>query len=246
VADVLVLCYHAVSERWQAPLSVTPEALEEQLGLLVRRGYRGATFDALASSAPAEPTLVVTFDDAFASVGELAAPILARLGLPASLFVVTDYPGAPDRPMAWPGTDRWLGSKHEHELRPLSWDAIGELAGAGWDVGSHTVSHPHLTEVADDGELARQLEASKAELETRLGRPCRTLAYPYGDHDDRVVAAARRAGYSAACTLPGRFPKPVPLAWPRVGLYHEDDLRRFRRKVSRPLRALRTTPLWPR
>jgi peptidoglycan/xylan/chitin deacetylase (PgdA/CDA1 family) len=245
VADVLVLCYHAVSERWPAPLSVTPEALEEQLELLVRRGYRGATFESVVSERPAERTLVVTFDDAFASVGELAAPILRRLGLPGSVYVVTDHPRWSDQPMSWDGIDQWLGTEHEHELRPLSWDRIGELAEAGWEVGSHTASHPHLSTVRDDADLARELEGSRATLEDRLGRPCPTLAYPYGDHDERVVEATRRAGYTAASTLPGRFPKPTPLAWPRVGIYHADDRRRFRMKVARPVRALRATPLWP-
>jgi peptidoglycan/xylan/chitin deacetylase (PgdA/CDA1 family) len=247
VSDLLVLCYHAVSDRWPAPLSVTPEALEEQLELLVERGYRGATFEAAVSSPPPGKTVVVTFDDAFRSVFELAAPILGRLGLPGSLYVVTDHPGRPERPMSWDGIERWLGTEHESELRPMSWDQAGQLADAGWEVGSHTLSHPHLTRVADDAELERQLEASRAELEERLGRPCRSLAYPYGDHDARVVAAAGRAGYEAASTLPGRFPgTPQPLSWPRVGVYHGDDLRRFRFKASRPLRALRATPLWPR
>jgi peptidoglycan/xylan/chitin deacetylase (PgdA/CDA1 family) len=245
VADVLVLCYHAVSERWPAPLSVTPEALEEQLEVLVRWGYRGATFESVVSERPAERTVVVTFDDAFASVGELAAPILHRLGLPGSVYVVTDHPGEPERPMSWVGIDQWLGTEHEHELRPLSWDQIGELAEAGWEVGSHTRSHPRLSGIRDDAGLAQELEGSRTTLENRLGCPCRTLAYPYGDHDERVMEAARGAGYTAAGTLPGRFPKPTPLAWPRVGVYHDDDLRRFRMKVARPVRALRSTPLWP-
>jgi peptidoglycan/xylan/chitin deacetylase (PgdA/CDA1 family) len=244
VADVLVLCYHAVSERWPAPLSVTPEALERQLELLVRRGYRGATFEAAVSGPPADRTLVVTFDDAYASVGALAAPILRRLGLPGSVYAVSDYPGAPERPMAWDGIEHWLGTEHEHELRPLSWDQLGELAESGWEVGSHTRTHPRLTGTSD-AQLATELERSRSEVEERLGRPCRTLAYPYGDHDERVVEAAGRAGYEAASTLPGRFPRPRPLAWPRVGIYHDDDLRRFRMKVSRPMRALRATPLWP-
>jgi peptidoglycan/xylan/chitin deacetylase (PgdA/CDA1 family) len=245
VADVLVLCYHAVSERWPAPLSVTPEALEEQLELLVRRGYRGSTFGAVAREPPAERTVVVTFDDAFASVGEQAAPILRRLGLPGSLYVVTDFPAESDRPMAWDGTEHWLVTEHAHELRPLSWEAIGQLAEDGWEVGSHTTSHPRLPRLSDDAELTRQLEESRAVLEERLGRPCLTLAYPYGDHDERVIEAAGRAGYAAASTLPERFPrKPNRLAWPRVGVYHGDDLRRFRMKVARPMRALRTTRIW--
>jgi peptidoglycan/xylan/chitin deacetylase (PgdA/CDA1 family) len=246
VADVLVLCYHAVSERWPADLSVTPEALEEQLGLLVRRGYRGATFEDAVKDPPARRTLVVTFDDAYGSVGTLAAPILRRLGLPGSLYVVSDYPDSPERPMSWDGIEQWLGTEHEHELRPMGWDAIGALAEEGWEVGAHTASHPWLTRVADDAELARELEQPRALLQERLGRPCRTLAYPYGDHDDRVVEATRRAGYEAAGTLPAGFSGAGPLTWPRVGIYHLDDLRRFRLKASRAMRVLRATPLWPR
>jgi peptidoglycan/xylan/chitin deacetylase (PgdA/CDA1 family) len=244
VADVLVLCYHAVSERWPASLSVTPDTLEEQLGLLVKRGFRGATFREAVANPPAERTLVVTFDDAYASVGAIAAPVLRSLGLPGSVYAVSDCPGSPERPMSWDGIERWVGTEHEHELRPMSWDGLGELAEEGWEVGSHTRTHPRLTQTSD-AELAEELETSRAEVEGRLGRPCPTLAYPYGDHDERVVAAAGRAGYTAACTLPARFTKREPLTWPRVGIYHSDDARRFRLKASRPLRALRATPLWP-
>jgi peptidoglycan/xylan/chitin deacetylase (PgdA/CDA1 family) len=244
VADVLVLCYHAVSERFPAPLSVTPQALEEQLQLLVDRGYRGATFEEAVLRPPARRTLAVTFDDAFRSVRELAVPILRRLGLPGSVYVPTDFPSAPERPMSWPGIDQWLGGDHEDELRPLSWGQIAELASDGWEVGAHTASHPPLTRV-DDSELTRQLEEPRGVVEERLGRPCRTMAYPYGDWDDRVLAAVERAGYAAGGILPGRFPPPHPLRWSRVGIYHEDDLRRFQLKVSRGMRALRATPLWP-
>ena len=76
------------------------------------------------------------------------------------------------------------------------------------------------------------------------GRPCESIAYPYGDHDDRVVEAARRAGYVAAGTLPSRLDERGPLRFPRVGVYYGDDERRFRLKVSRPLRALRASRLW--
>jgi peptidoglycan/xylan/chitin deacetylase (PgdA/CDA1 family) len=152
VSDVVVLCYHAVSPRWPADLSVTPEAFERQLRVLLARGYRGATFvDAVAS--PARKTIVVTFDDAYLSVLELGKPILDRLGLPASVFVPTDYPGR-DGPMTWPGIDQWLGGPHEAELRPMSWEQLGGLADAGWEIGSHTCSHPHLTQL-DDAALAR-------------------------------------------------------------------------------------------
>ena len=82
-------------------------------------------------------------------------------------------------------------------------------------------------------------------MEERLGRPCTTLAYPYGDYDERVVAAAGAAGYAAAGTLPARLHGVRELAWPRVGIYHVDDERRFRMKVSRTMRRLRGSRFWP-
>ena len=241
MSDVLVLCYHAVSPRFPAPLSVTPDAFERQLRLLLDRGYRGVTFSEAVSSPPGK-AMAVTFDDAYLSVLELGKPILDRLGLPATVFVPTDYPDR-DGPMAWPGIDQWLGGPHEAELRPMSWEQIGGLADAGWEIGSHTCSHPHLTQLDADA-LEREMAESKAECERRLGRQCSTIAYPYGDYDARVAAAAGRAGYQAACTLPARFHAARPLEWPRVGVYHADDDRRFRMKVSPLVRKARASRAW--
>ena len=87
MSDVLVLCYHAVSPDWPAPLSITPDAFERQLNLLVRRGYRGATVRDALSNPPAGRTVAITFDDAYRSIRELARPILDRLGMTASVYV---------------------------------------------------------------------------------------------------------------------------------------------------------------
>jgi peptidoglycan/xylan/chitin deacetylase (PgdA/CDA1 family) len=243
MADVLVLCYHALSERFPAALSVTPEAFERQLGLLARAGYRGATFED-AIQASSGRVAAVTFDDAYLTVLTLAKPILDDLGWPASVYAPAAYLDTPERPLKWPGIEQWHGGEHEHELVPMSWDQLGELAGVGWEIGSHTRTHPHLTEL-DDAALRQELTESKATVEEKLGRPCPTLAYPYGDYDERVVAAAGAAGYSAAGTLPARLHAARPLAWPRVGIYHTDDERRFRLKVSRTMRRLRGSRLWP-
>ena len=93
MSDVLVLCYHAVSEDWPAPLSVTPDALERQLSLLARHGFRGVTLTSALADPPAERVVAVTFDDAYRSVRELAWPILNRLGMVGSVYVPTDWPG---------------------------------------------------------------------------------------------------------------------------------------------------------
>ncbi len=66
-----------------------------------------------------------------------------------------------------------------------------------------------------------------------MGAPCLSVAYPYGDHDDRVVRAAREAGYALGVTIPRRSEVPLPLAWPRVGVYQHDDEQRLRLRAWR-------------
>ena len=236
--DVLVLCYHALSERWPAALSTTPERFEAQLELLLRRGYRPVTFERAVLDPPGNRTMAVTFDDAYRSVLELARPIMDRLGVPGSVFAPTDWVGR-EKPMTWDGIDQWLGGPHEQELLCLGWPELRELADAGWEVGSHTCSHPRLTTV-DDARLAAELRDSRAACEQGMGRPCPSIAYPYGDVDARVIEAARAAGYEVAAALPKRHGSRDPLDWPRVGVYHVDDLRRFRLKVSPLVRRLRS------
>jgi peptidoglycan/xylan/chitin deacetylase (PgdA/CDA1 family) len=145
--------------------------------------------------------------------------------------------------MAWLGIDQWLGGEFESELTSLSWSEISELAELGWEVGSHTRSHPHLTQL-DDESLESELQDSRRECEQRLGRLCTSLAYPYGDFDERVVAATRRAGYAFAGTLPARLHPPRPHAWPRIGIYHADGEARYALKVSPSVRRLRSSSAW--
>ena len=237
--DLLVLCYHAVSPSWPAALSVTPDALERQLDDLAQRGYEGGTFTDALTRAIDHHTVVITFDDSYRSVLELAKPILDRYAYPGTLFVPSDWPGV-EGPMRWPGIDRWLTTPHEHELSCLEWQELRELADAGWEIGSHTCSHPRLPQT-DDVTLARELGESRARIEAELGRTCTSLAYPYGDVDARVADATRDAGYRWACTIPRVLQRPRPLLWPRTPIYHDDDLRRFRAKISPSLRRLRAS-----
>jgi peptidoglycan/xylan/chitin deacetylase (PgdA/CDA1 family) len=239
MADALVLCYHALSPTWDAALSITPARFERQLALLHGRGYRGVTFSEATQAHGAGRVLAVTFDDAYRSVIELARPILDRLGMPATVFAPTGFIGN-EEPLSWAGVDRWLGGSHARELVPMSWAELRLLADAGWEIGSHTCSHPHLTTL-DDAALADELERSKAECEAGLGRECRSLAYPYGDVDARVVAASVRAGYRTGAALPERWlGARTPMQWPRIGIYHVDDGLRYRLKVSPFVRRARS------
>jgi peptidoglycan/xylan/chitin deacetylase (PgdA/CDA1 family) len=179
--------------------------------------------------------LVVTFDDAFLSVLNLAYPILAELNLPGTVFAVTDSARAPQR-LAWEGITHWQGA-YDDELRGMSWKELRVLADAGWEIGSHTRTHPRLTQV-DDRSLARELRDSREACEGALDRPCHSLAYPYGDFDARVCAAAADAGYTSAA-IEDLGPV-TPMAWPRIGIWRKDSMRRFRLKVSPTLCRART------
>lgn len=223
----LVLCYHAVSDAWEHDLAVAPGELERQLAALLRRGWRGGRVE--EAVAGGRRVLHATFDDAYRSVAA-ALPALERLRVPATVFACPEL--ADDgAPLAVPElADEALA--HPDELATMGWDDLRSLLQRGVEVGSHTLTHPHLQRLGDD-ELHRELRESRLRLEDELGRPCRYLAYPYGEEDERVRTAARAAGYEAAFALPGRDRPVERYALPRVGVYRSD---------SRARLALKTTP----
>jgi peptidoglycan/xylan/chitin deacetylase (PgdA/CDA1 family) len=232
VRTVLTLCYHAVDDGWDDALAVTTARLDEQLRWALARGYRPARLtDAVRGAAPPR-SLVVTFDDAFASVFDHAYPVLARLGIPATVFVPTALVTRGEL-LAWEGIGPAAGDAY---LRPMSWDQLRLLAAEGWEIGSHTRSHPHLTQIAAAAR-ADELEGSRADCEAHIGTPCTSVAYPYGDVDATVVEATRRAGYAVGTILGRSAPGPRALVWPRVGVYRDDSLGRVRLKSVRLLRT---------
>lgn len=237
--DRIALCYHGVSPEWPERTSVSPESLETHLRFVLARGYRPVTFSELVTGS-SRAAVAVTFDDANANVFERAYPILAELGVPATVFVPTHYASS-GKPMAWHGLGHWVGTRHEPELRCMSWQQLDELAAHGWEVGSHTVSHPRLPTL-DDARLLRELLDSRVACEERLGRPCPAVAYPYSAYDRRTIEAARQAGYTTGASVPLQPVRPRELAWPRIGVFRRDGSARFRVKASKQVRFL--TPVW--
>jgi peptidoglycan/xylan/chitin deacetylase (PgdA/CDA1 family) len=237
LAHSLVLAYHAVSAHWPSTLAVTPDRLREQLEMLVRHGYVGATFAEVIRGDVAAKTVAVTFDDGFRSVYEHAFPVLSELGLRATIFVPAGLIGL-DAPMRWRGLDRWAGTEWGNELLPCTWDELRQLRDAGWEVASHTWSHARLPQLNDDA-LATELVRSREKCAAEMGKPCETLAYPYGDFDSRVQDAAREAGYAAAASM--RVGPVRPYSWPRIGVYSVDENVRYRLKASPTVRRFRAS-----
>jgi peptidoglycan/xylan/chitin deacetylase (PgdA/CDA1 family) len=233
----LVLCYHAVSNTWPDTLAVRLSALERQLKSVLRRGYRPVTAVEVAEGGA--KLLHVTFDDAFSSVAA-ALPLLDRLSVPATIFACPDY--ADDgRALAIPELAAEVGA-YPDELTTMRWHELRSLADRGVEVGSHTNSHAHLTQLSD-ADLDRELRGSRERIQAELGRACRFLAYPYGEEDERVRVAARAAGYDAAFGLPG-IERPINrYSLPRVGVWRRDSLLRMTIKTSPTARSLAAAAL---
>jgi peptidoglycan/xylan/chitin deacetylase (PgdA/CDA1 family) len=235
----LILAYHAVDSAWASPLAISTQSLAAQAATLNKKGYRGLTVSDAErrrddGSLP-ERCVVFTFDDGYVSTRRAAA-ILAEFGYPGTVFVVSRYA---DEVVPF----AWFGVEHEDpaHMVPLGWDDLRELTDQGWEVGSHTVTHPLLTAV-DDATLEHELTWSRARIIDRLGS-CESLAYPYGQADPRVAAAAAQAGYRTAVMLTGVELADEPMRRPRLGLGSADLGLRLRLKLSAPsLAARRSAP----
>jgi peptidoglycan/xylan/chitin deacetylase (PgdA/CDA1 family) len=220
-----VLCYHAVSARWQDPLAISPRTLARQLAAARGWGWRPTTLAGVVGGR--RRAFHVTFDDAFRNV-LTALPVLERLALPATVFACTEFVG---RTLDLPPLQS-IAPEHRHELTMLSWDELCEAAERGLEVGSHTRRHFDLRGLSDEA-LRDELATSREEIESRLGRRCRYLAYPYGQFDRRVQLAAKGAGYDAAVGLVGVGELGGRFGIPRVDLSRHDGPLRIGFKSSR-------------
>ena len=124
----------------------------------------------------------------------------------------------------------------------MTWDEIRELAGLGWEIGSHTCTHRLLTGLSDD-ELATELWASRQEVQERAGS-CRSVSYPWGKLDSRVMRAAAAAGYDFGTGLAGRFVSDELLALPRIAISASDGDFRYRLKLAAGFWRVRRSFAW--
>jgi peptidoglycan/xylan/chitin deacetylase (PgdA/CDA1 family) len=157
---------------------------------------------------------VITFDDGYRSVYEVAFPTLRQYALPATVFLTAASDSRPHvRLPAMQGRTM------------LSWAEIREMLGSGIDFGAHTLSHADLPRLAA-ADAEREMEGSKVLLERALGQPVTCFAYPFGRYDRRSLALARRHFDCAVSDRLGFARRGADVhALPRVDAYY---LRRAR------------------
>ncbi len=149
---LVVLIYHRVGRRASIEVDLPRSEFEAQVEWLANHATVLPLTEALTRvmnpHAPVEPIVAVTFDDGTADFADEAVPVLARYGVPATLYVATAFI---DERRSFPD-----------DGAPISWAALRDAASTGLvDVGSHTHQHALLDRLAPPlvaGELDRSIE----------------------------------------------------------------------------------------
>ena len=207
-----ILTYHSI-DHTGSPISVAPETFRRHVAWLASGAVRVVPLERIAAVSDDEHAVAITFDDGFRNFGELAAPLLADHGLPATVFVVADAVGRDNR---WGGRS----APAIPDLALLDWDGLARVAERGITLGAHTRTHPQLPQV-DDARLVGELEGSRDAIAARTGTVPATFAYPYGAVDARVADVARRT-FALACTTELRPLSGAddPALLPRLDVYY--------------------------
>ena len=207
-----ILMYHALDDQPSA-ITFTPKDFARQIRWLHENNIAILSLDRLHQGLTGKADLpargvVLTFDDGFESVYTHAFPILAEYGLPAAVFLVSNYIG---RQNDWPDQPAGVPS-----YRLLNWPQIREMARHGIDFGAHTATHPWLHRLPPE-RLHAELIDSKARLEDGLGQAVKHFAYPYGRYTPAVKDIAQTI-YATACStqLAQVTPNSDLLALPRL------------------------------
>lgn len=200
---------------------VSPARFDEQMRWLKRRRYTAVTLGQLASNwtsgQPLPPNPVaITFDDGYVGAATTAASILDEHSLKATYFVVVSLVGS---------TASWIPHPELSRMPLAAWPDVKRLAADGHEIGSHSMTHRHLTEVSPH-ERMRDLSESYTYLDATVPTFAGSLSYPHGSVSPEVARDAARAGYRAAVTVrPGHATSTQPrLALPRVPVSGDDSM----------------------
>lgn len=190
----VVFIYHRFGESEYPSTNVTLAQFEAQLDFLAREGYSVWPLPKLVTHLrEREPVpdkvVVITIDDAYASVFEHAYPALRKRGMPFTVFVATD------------AIDRRLPDY-------MSWDQLRELHAAGVTIANHGTSHDHLvqrrageSEAAWQRRIRAEVVAGQVRLQAEIGdgvnETPRLFAYPFGEYDLALMKLLEQMGYVA-------------------------------------------------
>jgi peptidoglycan/xylan/chitin deacetylase (PgdA/CDA1 family) len=222
---VPILCYHRFGAR-PSQLAVTPAAFEAQMDYLARNGYHVIPLSSLVGFLErGEPvprkSVVLTIDDGYRSTYEVAFPILRKYGFQATVFLYSDFVGAPDA---------------------MTWPQMKEMEASGLiDIQPHSKTHANFaTRLAGETD-AKYRDRIRMEVDTpirliqeRLAAPSFAFAFPYGDVNETVVDLLKRDGVRLGLTVTpgGNGFYAYPFMLRRSMVFGGDGIDVFRSKLA--------------
>lgn len=181
---VPILLYHHIGLSTRDEVYyLSPFAFEQQMNLLREWGYTSITVELLANAIrhgavlPPHP-VIITFDDGSETVYTTALPVMQKYGFHGSVYIVHNYIDVPNY---------------------LDREQIRALHDAGWEIGSHSLSHASLTERSE--RQRQEIVESRRKLQALLSLPVLSFSYPFGAYDEESVHYVHFAGYLAALGL---------------------------------------------
>ena len=188
-----ILTYHRFAEDCNSPLCMPTKTFELQMRYLKENGYHVITAEELLSfleyrQGLPQKSVLITMDDGYRSVYDIAFPILNKYEFTATLFVYTSFVGV--------------------SKMAITWNQLKEMQAHGFTIGSHTIYHTDLTK-PKEGEteqeyifrVKEELHGSKKIVDKKLDQDTYFLAYPFGYYDQQSIQMAREAGYKMAMSV---------------------------------------------
>lgn len=212
-----ILMYHHVKEpkdpagdKIDYNLSVPTSVFSQQMASLSLRGYGTVSTKELFSTDQSNK-IILTFDDGYKDVITNAFPVMQNYGFKGTVFVIVGSIGKDDY---------------------MTLEDLKTLRDAGWEIGSHTLSHPDLAKASPE-KAQREITESKARLEADLGITIDTICYPSGRYSPEVLTTVQDSGYHfAVTTKPGRSNlRSDAYTLKRVRINGPDSLNQFTSKV---------------
>ena len=215
-----ILAYHEINDSPADPIhGVSITAFRQQMKWLADNGYRVAK---LGDQARDPRTVGIMFDDGYLDTFTNAWPVLKEHGFVATVFLITGRVG---------DAIQWKPGWEEAQL--MNWEQIQKMAEHGIQFGSHSRTHPDLTELSQQ-KLEEELRLSRQTIESVLGSDVKLFSFPSSLLNEVTVRHVYASGYDHAFRFSPFYPGTRTGrcgALPGTGILSYDDLDQFQHKV---------------
>lgn len=223
----MILAYHRINPWYKEDsLSVNPLSFKKQIDYLVSKNFEFLTMEEyIKFRKNTFKKLILTFDDGFADNFWFALEVIKKFNIKPLIFLIVNFINTD---ILFPrykdvGKDRFL-----------TWNEINEMLKYGVEFGSHTLTHPHLTQISHE-KAKEEISISKKIIEDKIGKKVKFFCYPYGEFDERIIDFVKSSGYEGAVITPKKYSKfqITEFTMKRVGIYGHNSFFIFKIKICK-------------